>query len=196
MRRLLPLLVLLAIPFPSAALADGCPPSTCGTTSVAPVGSKPRVRLSERAAGAAPGLRLADRSQAIRASRAACSPPTAGSSFQPSRRHRKTRFVRYETRTGRGRALRTVPGVWSVVGVSADGRRIARFKFRKRARATVLTLDESGRTEFGSIPQHIRARVVLAGRPAPVPRPLAPDRELRPTAVRQEARAPQPDATG
>jgi hypothetical protein len=57
-----------------------------------------------------------------------------------------TRFVRYDTRTGRGRTLRTVPGYWNVVGVSADGRRIARFKFRKRARGTVLTLDEPGGT--------------------------------------------------
>lgn len=67
-------------------------------------------------------------------------------------RHRKTRFVRYETRTGRGQALRTVPGVWGVVGVSADGRRIARFKFRKRVRATVLTLDEPGRSSSVRLP--------------------------------------------
>jgi len=57
-----------------------------------------------------------------------------------------TRFVRYDTRTGQRRTLRTVPGYWNVVAVSADGQRIARFKFRKEARATVLTLDESGRT--------------------------------------------------
>jgi sugar lactone lactonase YvrE len=55
-----------------------------------------------------------------------------------------TRFVRFDTRSGRARALRTVPGIWTVVGVSADGRRIARFKFRKRARGTALTLDEPG----------------------------------------------------
>jgi Tol biopolymer transport system component len=55
-----------------------------------------------------------------------------------------TRFVRFDTRTGRARALRTVPGIWTLVGVSADGRRIARFKFRKRARGTTLTLDEPG----------------------------------------------------
>ena len=40
MKRLLPLLLLVAIPVPSAALADGCPPSTCGTTSSAVPGSR------------------------------------------------------------------------------------------------------------------------------------------------------------
>ena len=43
--------------------------------------------------------------------------------------------------------LRTVPGIWSVVGVSADGTRIARFKFRKHAKGTTLTLDERGRSQ-------------------------------------------------
>jgi hypothetical protein len=63
-----------------------------------------------------------------------------------------TRFLRLDTRTGSARALRTVPGFWSVVGVSANGRRIARFKFRKRARGTVLTLDEPGRSESVRFP--------------------------------------------
>jgi hypothetical protein len=54
----------------------------------------------------------------------------------------RTRFLRFDPRTGSARALRTVPGVWSVVGVSADGRRIARFKFRKHASGTRLTVDD------------------------------------------------------
>jgi hypothetical protein len=58
-----------------------------------------------------------------------------------------TRFLRFDPRTGSARALRTVPGVWSVVGVSADGRRIARFKFRKHAKGTTLILDERGRSQ-------------------------------------------------
>jgi hypothetical protein len=66
--------------------------------------------------------------------------------------HRRTRFVRYDTRSGRALVLRSVPGVWSVVGVSADGRRIARFKFRKRARATILTLDDPGRSSSVRFP--------------------------------------------
>ena len=38
MKRLLPLLALLVLPAPATALADGCPPSTCGITSVGPPG--------------------------------------------------------------------------------------------------------------------------------------------------------------
>jgi hypothetical protein len=34
MRRLLPPLLLLLLPGTSAVLADGCPPTTCGTVSV------------------------------------------------------------------------------------------------------------------------------------------------------------------
>jgi hypothetical protein len=65
---------------------------------------------------------------------------------------RRTRFVRYDTRTGRGRVLRTAPGDWNVVGISADGRRIARFKFRKRAWRTVFTVDDPGRSRSVRLP--------------------------------------------
>ena len=151
MRRLLPLLVLLAIPFPSAALADGCPPSTCGTTSVAPVGSKLAFVFPSGRQGPlqAYDLRTGHKRFVLPSGMLSADGRVFVSAVQ---RHRKTRFVRYETRTGRGQALRTVPGVWGVVGVSADGRRIARFKFRKRVRATVLTLDEPGRSSSVRLP--------------------------------------------
>ena len=151
MRRLLPLLVLLAIPFPSAAHADGCPPSTCGTTSVAPAGSNFAFVFPSGRQGPlwVYDLRTGRKRFAFPSGMLSADGRVFVSAVQ---RHRKTRFVRYETRTGRGQALRTVPGVWSVVGVSADGRRIARFKFRKRARATVLTLDEPGRSSSVRLP--------------------------------------------
>jgi len=151
MRRLLPLLVLLAIPFPSAAHADGCPPSTCGTTSVAPAGSNLAFVFPSGRQGPlwVYDLRTGRKRFAFPSGMLSADGRVFVSAVQ---RHRKTRFVRYETRTGRGQALRTVPGVWSVVGVSADGRRIARFKFRKRARATVLTLDEPGRSSSVRLP--------------------------------------------
>ena len=84
--------------------------------------------------------------------RAACSPRTARSSSQRFRPGRDTRFVRYDTRTGRGRRIRTAPGFWNVVGISADGRRIARFKFRKGARATIFTLDDPERSGTVRLP--------------------------------------------
>jgi hypothetical protein len=65
---------------------------------------------------------------------------------------RATRFVRYDTGTGHGRLLRTARGLWNVAGISADGRRIARFKFRDRARATIFTLDDPGRSGSVRLP--------------------------------------------
>ena len=126
MRRLLPLLVLLAIPFASIAHADGCPPSTCGTTSVAPAGSNLAFVFPSGRQGPlwVYDLRTGRKRFALPSGMLSADGRVFVSAVQ---RHRKTRFVRYETRTGRGQALRTVPGVWSVVGVSADGRRIARF---------------------------------------------------------------------
>ena len=146
MRRLLALLMLIAIPFASSARADGCPPSTCGTTSVAPAGSSLAFVFANGRQGP---LQVYD----LRSGRRRFGFPSGmlsadGRVFVAAVHVRRgTRFVRFDTRTGNASALRTVPGAWSVVGVSADGRRIARFKFRKRARGTVLTVDEPGRSE-------------------------------------------------
>jgi pimeloyl-ACP methyl ester carboxylesterase len=124
MRRLLPLLVLLAIPFASAAHADGCPPSTCGTTSVAPPGSNLAFVFPQGRQGP---LRVYD----LQTGRKRFAFPSGmlsadGRVFVSAvQSPHRTRFVRYDTGTGRGRTLRTLPGSWGVVGVSADGRRIA-----------------------------------------------------------------------
>jgi len=132
--------VLLAIPFPSAALADGCPPSTCGTTSVAPAGSNLAFVFPSGRQGPlqAYDLRTGHKRFTLPSGILSADGRVFVSAVQS---HRRTRFVRYDTRTGRGRVLRSVPGIWAVSGVSADGRRIARFKFRKSARGTALTLD-------------------------------------------------------
>jgi hypothetical protein len=145
MRRLLPLLVLLAIPFPSAALADGCPPSTCGTTSVAPVGSNlafvfPRGRQGPLQAY---DLRTGQKRFVLRSGMLSADGRVFVSATQEGK---QTRFVRYETRVGQGRTLRTERGAWSVVGVSADGRRFVRFKYGQRPGVTVLRVDEPGRS--------------------------------------------------
>jgi sugar lactone lactonase YvrE len=143
--------VLLAIPFASAAHADGCPPSICGTTSVAPPGSSLAYVFPNGRQGP---LWVYD----LRTGRKRVALPNGmlsanGRVFVAAvEGQRKTRFVRYDPRTGRAHTLRSVPGAWSVVGVSADGRRIARFKFRKRARGTTLTLDDPGRTSSVRFP--------------------------------------------
>ena len=145
MKRLLPFLVLLASPFSSAALADGCPPSTCGTTSFAPAGSSLFVFPNGRQGP----LHVYDLRSGIRRFVLPSGMLAAdGRAFVSAVQVKGgTRLVRFDPRTGSARALRTVPGVWSVVGVSADGRRIVRFKFRKHARGTTLTLDERGRSQ-------------------------------------------------
>src|SRR5215470_2808874 len=146
MKRLLPLLALLAIPFASAAHADGCPPSACGLTSVAPAGSNLAFVFPHGRPGP---LRVYD----LRTGRKRFALPTGmlsadGRVFVSAvRSGRRTRFVRYDTRTGRGHVLRTAPGVWSVVGVSADGRSLARLKFGDRGHVTTLRVDEPGRSD-------------------------------------------------
>lgn len=151
MKRLLPLLVLLAIPFPSAAHADGCPPSSCGTTSVAPAGSNLAFVFPNGRQGPLQGydLRTGRKRFDLPNGKLSADGRVFVSAVQG---RRKTRFVRYDTRSGRGQALRTVPGDWSVVGVSADGRRIARFRFRKHTRGTVFTLDGPRRSDSVRLP--------------------------------------------
>jgi hypothetical protein len=141
MRRLLPLLTLLAIPFPSAALADGCPPASCGTTSVAPLGSKLAFVFPEGRQGPLWAYDLnSGRKRFVLPSGMLSAD---GSVFVSAVQNGRTmRFVRYDTRTGHGRLLRTARGYWNVVAISADGRRIARFKFGASARKTIFTLDD------------------------------------------------------
>lgn len=145
MRRLLLLLVFALITIPATAHADGCPPSECGTTSFAPAGSSLFVFPSGRQGP----LHVYDLRSGIRRFVLPSGMLSADGRTFVSAVHVKggTRILRFDPRTGSARALRTVPGVWNVVGVSADGRRIARFKFRKHATATALTVDERGRSQ-------------------------------------------------
>ncbi|HEY7149642.1 MAG TPA: hypothetical protein VH420_09380, partial [Gaiellaceae bacterium] len=145
MRRLLPLLALALIPFPATAHADGCPPSICGTTSFAPPGSSLFVfpngrqgplhvydlRGGSRRFVLPHGILSADGRAFVSAV------PVRGG----------TRLFRFDPRTGGVRALRTVPGVWSIAVVSADGRRIARFTSGKYAKGTTFTVDDPGRSQ-------------------------------------------------
>ena len=65
---LAPLLALVLIPIPSTAHADGCPPASCGTTSVAPLGSKLAFVFPNGRQGPLPGLRPGLGPQAVRPS--------------------------------------------------------------------------------------------------------------------------------
>jgi hypothetical protein len=80
MRRVLLLLLFVLIPGPAGALADGCPPSSCGTTSVAPAGSPVTLIRSGGQQGTAVGYDLTLRVRAASRSRVAFSRRTGGHS--------------------------------------------------------------------------------------------------------------------
>jgi hypothetical protein len=150
MRRLLPLLALVLIPFPATAHADGCPPSECGTTSFAPPGSSLFLFPSGRQGPLhVYDLRSGIRRLVLPAGMLSADGRTFVSAVQVKG---GTRFFRFDPRTGSAQVLRRVPGIWSVAGVSADGRLIARFKFRKHAKGTTLTLDDRGRSQSIRLP--------------------------------------------
>jgi len=130
------LLPLVLIPAPSTALADGCPPSMCGTTSAAMPGSR---TLFVRPWGQQGPLRAFD---LVSGARRYSFPPgmlsANGRAFVASARakSRRTTVVRYDAQTGRLRSGRSLPGRWRVAGLSANGDRVALMEYRKRA--TVL----------------------------------------------------------
>lgn len=151
MKRVLPLLAFALIGVPATAHADGCPPASCGATSVAPPGSKLVFVFPNGPQGPlwAYDLGSGRRRFVLPSGVLSANARAFVASIQTGR---NTRFVRYDPRTGRGRALRTAPGSWMVAGVSADGRRIARFEFRKGARGTIFTLDGPGGSSSVRLP--------------------------------------------
>jgi hypothetical protein len=132
MRRLLPLILLVVILAPSTALADGCPPSSCGSTSSAIPGSsivlvRPNgqfgplqaydVRTGQRRFALPPGVLSADGRTFV----AAVAPKA-----------NRTTVVRYDARSGkllRGWSLRAR---WSAAALSADGRHYALAHYWRR----------------------------------------------------------------
>ncbi len=126
MKRLLPLIALLLIPVHSTALADGCPPSTCGSTSTAapgsgvvlvrPEGRQGRLRAYSVLTGhrrytLPPGVLSAD-----------------GRTFIASARVNspRTTVVRYAVRSGKPVRDWSLSGrYWFPAAVTADGRRFA-----------------------------------------------------------------------
>ena len=153
---------------------------------------EPRIRLPERAAGAALGLRPADRPQAIRLPERHALRRRPGFRFShPEASHDPFRALRHPYRPGastpngsrcleRGRSLR-------------GRRQDCALQVPEARPGDRPDPGRTGAVELGSAPGHVRARVVLSERTAAVPRPLAPERQLRPTAVRPRQRPPQPD---
>jgi hypothetical protein len=133
MRRLLPLLALGLILVPSTALADGCPPSICGSTSTAAPGSglvlvRPfgragtllayDVRTGGRRFSLPPGILAADGRAFISTARVKAA---------------RTTVVRYDAGSGKlVRGWSLAGRQWMAAGVTADGNRFALLKNGRR----------------------------------------------------------------
>jgi hypothetical protein len=123
MRRLLPLLFLVLIPVPSTALADGCPPSTCGTTSSAPPGFGVLFVRPSGQQGPLHGFDLT--TGARRFSLPSGMLSADGRTFVSSApaKVKRTTVARFDALTGRLERAQSVRGRWTVAAVSADGSR-------------------------------------------------------------------------
>jgi hypothetical protein len=131
-RRLLPLVVLVLVPVPSTALADGCPPSSCGISSSAPPGSGlVFVRLrgqrgSLQAYGASTGTRRFTLPRGVLSADSS----TFVSSAAPQLI--RTTVVRYDAATGKIARGWSLPGHWDAAAISADGRHHVLANYRRR----------------------------------------------------------------
>jgi hypothetical protein len=132
MRRLLPLLLLVLIPAPPSALADGCPPSSCGTTSVAPPGSRVTLIRPNGQQGPAEGHDLVTGARRFLLPSGVLA--ANGRTFVSTRNVKaaNTTIVRrYDARTGRLRSETTITGTWYAVAVSANAHNVALMKYRR-----------------------------------------------------------------
>ena len=131
MKRLLALLVLIMIPGPSAALADGCPPSTCGITSSAIPGSP--VLFVRAPGGTLQAFELERGTRRFSLPRGSLS--ADGRTFVAAARTKadRTAVARLDARTGRARRAWSLRGRWEVAGVTADGGTFALARHTRHA---------------------------------------------------------------
>ena len=133
MKRLLPLFLLVLIPAPATALADGCPPSSCGTSSSAVPGSR---TLFVRPSGQQGPLHAYDLVSGARRFRLPNGVLSAdGRTYIASARAKtsRTTVARIDARTGKLQSGSSVRGRWGVVGVSANGGLEVLTRYARRA---------------------------------------------------------------
>lgn len=143
----LALLSLLALAPTSAALADGCPPSSCGMTSVAQPGSRVLIVRPNGYQGPALGYDVV--AQRWRFSLPSGVLSADGRTFvsAQSRQNRAvTKVVRYDARTGRVRSRWSIGGRTMGVGaVSPNGGSAALVEYR-RNRTFIAVAGRRGRS--------------------------------------------------
>lgn len=124
MRRLLPLFVLVLIPVPPAALADGCPPSSCGTTSSAIGGSDTLFVRPSGQQGPLQAFNVFSGQRRFVLPRGLLSADGLRFVTGAQAKAKRTTVARFDSLTGRLQRGWSVRGRWFVAGVSADGARV------------------------------------------------------------------------
>lgn len=139
MKRLLPLLLLVLVPTPTAALADGCP-LPCSGESSSPVGSKLLYVQPHGPGGPMTAYDTATR-QPVYEFGPGISSADGKSYFTVVHHPRgKTRVWRTGVASGQTVGSKLILGDWDVEAVSASGERVALIR-RTSGRATVRVLD-------------------------------------------------------
>jgi hypothetical protein len=138
MRRLLPLLLLVLIPAPSAALADGCP-LPCSGQSSSPPGSKLLYVQPQGPGGPMLAYDTATRRPVIE-----FAPGIASADgrvyFSAFQRRDRTRLWRWTVASGAKGGSRLLHGDWDVEAVSASDEQVALVQ-RRPGRTTVQVFD-------------------------------------------------------
>ena len=132
MRRLLPLVLLVLIPAPSAALADGCPPATCLMTSSVSPGSRLLVVRPMGPRGSLTAIDLLTGARRFSLPNGLLSADGGTYASSAPVNAKRTTIGRYNARTGKLQAGLSLQGVWEVAGLTADGRRVALARHGRR----------------------------------------------------------------
>jgi hypothetical protein len=138
MRRLLPLVLLIVIPAPSAALADGCP-LPCSGESSSPQGTKFLYVQPDGPGGPMVAYDTATR-QPVMEFEPGIASADGRTYFTTFHAEHRTRLLRVNVASGANAGSRFVNGYWNVGAVSAAGERVALVR-RSRDRTTVQVFD-------------------------------------------------------
>jgi hypothetical protein len=130
-KRLACLLALAFLPT-GVAHADGCPPSTCGTSSSAVPGSRILALRPNGSSGPLVGYDLVTKTKRF----------TLGSGrlsadgtrfFRAIHASSDTRFPRYDGQTGELRSVSSIRGKWSLGGISPTGRWLVAIRYSRKS---------------------------------------------------------------